>query len=94
MDSSIYSRFYPKTLADCVGDWGHLRLLRTALQTAEGILFLSDRRVLHRDLKEWNVLIDQSEQARLIDFGSTSGVIGSSGADLPCRDKCNCFAMK
>lgn len=68
-------QFYPNTLAGCMTGWEDLRLLRAVLQIPEGTYLSADRCVLHRNLKEWNVLIDSFDQARLIDFRSTSGVM-------------------
>ena len=40
----------------------------------QAVLFLWQNRLLHRDLKELNILIDRMGNARLIDFGSASGL--------------------
>jgi serine/threonine protein kinase len=38
-------------------------------QVAEGVLYLHDSGVIHRDLKPGNVLVDRSGRVRLTDFG-------------------------
>lgn len=48
-------------------------LLKISRQILQGIHFFWKNKVLHRDLKELNVLLDQSGNAKLIDFGSSSG---------------------
>lgn len=37
-----------------------------------GLLFLSKEEILHRDLKELNIMVDRSKRARVIDFGSVA----------------------
>jgi serine/threonine protein kinase len=41
-----------------------------------GLLFLAQEGVIHRDLKEFNVMIDRRKRGRLIDFGSVSSSMG------------------
>jgi serine/threonine protein kinase len=41
------------------------------LQTASGMAYLHDQGLIHRDLKSPNVLLDQTNQAKLCDFGLT-----------------------
>jgi len=43
--------------------------LRTALQVSEGLLHAYDAGLLHRDLKPANILIDEQNNARIVDFG-------------------------
>ncbi|CAE7949300.1 unnamed protein product [Symbiodinium sp. KB8] len=40
-----------------------------ACQTAEGLSFLHSQRVVHRDLKSMNILLDSSQNAKICDFG-------------------------
>jgi serine/threonine protein kinase len=41
-----------------------------------GLLFLSTEGIIHRDLKEYNIMIDKHKRGRLIDFGSVSNSYG------------------
>lgn len=43
--------------------------LRTALQVSEGLLHAYDAGLLHRDMKPANILIDEQNNARIVDFG-------------------------
>lgn len=38
-------------------------------QTAEGLTFLHSQRVVHRDLKSMNILLDAQQSAKICDFG-------------------------
>lgn len=40
-----------------------------ARQTAEGLAFLHSQRVVHRDLKSMNILLDAGQNAKICDFG-------------------------
>jgi len=40
-----------------------------ACQTAEGLAFLHAQRVVHRDLKSMNILLDSAQNAKICDFG-------------------------
>lgn len=40
-----------------------------AKQTAEGLAFLHSQRVVHRDLKSMNILLDAGNNAKICDFG-------------------------
>jgi len=40
-----------------------------AAQTAEGVSFLHANRVVHRDLKSMNILLDAAQNAKICDFG-------------------------
>lgn len=50
------------------------QLLRACMQVLEGICFLADKSILHRDLKETNILVDNDLNVKFIDFGSCCGV--------------------
>jgi serine/threonine protein kinase len=41
-----------------------------------GLMFLNHEGIIHRDLKELNIMIDRRKRGRLIDFGSVSGISG------------------
>jgi serine/threonine protein kinase len=43
--------------------------IQIALDIAEGMRFLHDRNIAHRDLKSGNVLIDREKRAKIADFG-------------------------
>lgn len=43
-------------------------------QIIEGICFLVGKKLLHRDLKETNILVDDSGNIKLIDFGSANSI--------------------
>ncbi|EEY69660.1 protein kinase, putative [Phytophthora infestans T30-4] len=48
---------------------GWHRVLRIALDAAEGIEFLQERHIVHRDIKSSNILLDDQHRAKLCDFG-------------------------
>lgn len=48
-------------------DWS-IRI-RIAIDMASGLAFLHEERILHRDIKSLNVLLDESYRAKLADFG-------------------------
>lgn len=41
-----------------------------------GLLFMNREGIIHRDLKEMNIMIDRKKRGRIIDFGSVSGITG------------------
>lgn len=47
---------------------------RACRQIIEAIAFLASRNILHRDLKETNILVDNAGNIKLIDFGSSCGI--------------------
>lgn len=59
--SSLYNLLTPNTFHP----------LRCALQVAEGIAYLHSHDILHRDLKSLNVLLDESYEAKIADFGES-----------------------
>merc|ERR1712196_479225 len=44
-------------------------LRRVALEVASGITYLHDNKVIHRDIKSANVLLDDQRHAKVTDFG-------------------------
>lgn len=51
-----------------------IQILKVCQQILEGICFLNDESILHRDIKETNILIDKEYNVKFIDFGSVCGV--------------------
>lgn len=43
-----------------------------------GLLFLNQEGIIHRDLKELNIMVDKKKRGRLIDFGSVSSISGNT----------------
>ncbi|KAL3657698.1 hypothetical protein V7S43_017273 [Phytophthora oleae] len=48
---------------------GWHRMVRIALDAAQGIEFLQQRHIVHRDIKSSNILLDDEHRAKLCDFG-------------------------
>lgn len=44
-------------------------------EIAQGLSFLNDIGVAHRDLKLHNIMIDRQRRAKIIDFGSTAPIL-------------------
>jgi serine/threonine protein kinase len=44
------------------------------LQIFEAVSFLASKNILHRDIKEPNILVDSHNNLRIIDFGSSCGI--------------------
>lgn len=56
---------------------GLSQLLKACQQIIEGICFLVSKGILHRDLKENNILVDKQGNIKMIDFGSSCGILTS-----------------
>ncbi len=53
-----------------------------------GLLFLNYEGIIHRDLKEFNIMVDRQKRGRIIDFGSVASISGSNRFK-PIDDKSN-----
>ena len=77
---------YLRDEASPLDDALRLRLLR---DVAAGMKYLASKRVLHRDLKSLNVLLDDKMKAKVSDFGlartttATTRTLGGSSAGTP-----------
>ena len=70
----LYIDYYEHNLLVASQNWTETQLLATAKQLLEGLTFLANRNLLHRDLKELNILIDSHNHSKIIDFGSSCAV--------------------
>ncbi|CAL9123834.1 unnamed protein product [Musa textilis] len=67
---SLISHLHGHNSAECLLDWD--RRMSIAIGSAEGIAYLHHHatpRIIHRDIKASNVLLDSNFQARVADFG-------------------------
>ena len=76
-DGQIFMQYYPKSLAEM--QMREERKLKVMEDTCMGLFFLHSEGVIHRDVKELNIMLDAQRRAKLIDFGSVSNALGSSG---------------
>lgn len=70
---SILMEYCPKTLRNLVEDVGSLPLpmiAHFASQILQGIAFLHDNHVVHRDIKSANILVKDGGEAKVSDFGT------------------------
>eukprot|EP01137_Pigoraptor_chileana_P033754 Opistho-2@25115 len=65
-----------------VGPIGERVARRYLKQILEGVAYLHENNVMHRDVKSANVLVDSRGSVRLADFGA-SKLMGSSASDRP-----------
>lgn len=77
LNHGIYLQYYRNNLAKSYHLHSQRGLLRMSEQILKAIHFLWQNRILHRDIKELNVLVDQGGNAKLIDFGSACGFHGN-----------------
>ena len=54
---------------------------RIAAQVADGMAYLHSLKIVHRDFKSDNVLLNEEQDAKVADFG-TSKLVTASGARL------------
>lgn len=74
-DGEVYIQYYPSSLADC-----HLKeqqKLKVIEDVCMGLYFLAGEGIIHRDLKECNIMVDRNKRGRIIDFGSVASITGS-----------------
>ena len=65
--------YYQNNIHEASKNWLHIQpRLSVAQQLFEAIRFFAHKNVLHRDLKELNILVDSQNNIKIIDFGSTS----------------------
>lgn len=70
--TNIFMEYYQMNLYEANLQWKTLeQRLNASLQMFNGIYFLQQKGVLHRDLKEINMLVDNKNNLKMIDFGST-----------------------
>jgi eukaryotic-like serine/threonine-protein kinase len=71
-DDFLVMPLYARTLADAI-PLGFPETIRIAAQVARGLDALHEARILHRDVKPSNVLLDANGDAALADFGLARG---------------------
>jgi len=70
---SLYDRLFVSGMPG-IEAWHRLIL---AMQVTEGVVFLHDNSVVHRDLKSLNILLDAMGNAKICDFGLAQHLKGS-----------------
>jgi len=60
-----------KVLSDTAVEVNFAMKLKWALQTAKGMEYLHSKQLMHRDLKSYNILLDEDKSIRIIDFGAS-----------------------
>jgi serine/threonine protein kinase len=75
LDGVIFLDYYPKNLKD--EGMSEEKMMEIVEDVCLGLLFLNEEQVIHRDLKESNIMIDKSNRGRIIDFGSAFSTFGS-----------------
>lgn len=82
----IYLLYYPSNLA--TSNLTFEARLAAMIDLATGLYFLIGKNIIHRDLKEHNIMIDKNGRAKIIDFGSVCGVWKTSSfepVDARCK---------
>ena len=73
-DGEVYIQYYPSSLADChLKEHQRLKVIEDVLM---GLFFLGNEGIVHRDLKECNIMVDRNKRGRIIDFGSVTNITG------------------
>jgi serine/threonine protein kinase len=75
-DGEIYLEYYPNNLGE--SRLKEERKMKIIEDVGMGLLFITDEKLIHRDLKEVNIMVDRYHRGRLIDFGSASNISGST----------------
>lgn len=66
---SLHDRLFGRSQLAATSALGPRQRWLIACQTAEGLSFLHSQRVVHRDLKSMNILLDAGQNAKICDFG-------------------------
>lgn len=72
-DINLQAYIYQRSLATghsserLEAEWD--RNLQMALEMTRGLSYLHSKRIIHRDIKLHNVLLNEKKQCKLIDFG-------------------------
>ncbi len=72
-DHYLVMEYFPsKNLAEIMFEGGQLpepEVLKIALQVAEGLSYAHGKGIIHRDIKPGNIMMDQSGDVKIADFG-------------------------
>lgn len=67
---------------------------KICLQIISTIGFFWSKKMLHRDLKETNIMLNEKRQAKVIDFGSCCGMAGNKAGDFNVpENRCIFFSI-
>lgn len=102
-DGEIYMQFYSTNLAES-NTLNFEKKLKVIEDVCLALLFLNEEKLIHRDVKETNIMIDKYLRARLIDFGSVAStscnhrfqpkdqkVRSTEGYHIPYEDAVNIY---